>query len=590
MTTNKKEVSDLLNTFFIEAVQNLEIEKFLSNNEHEIQFESIDEVIDNIIEKYKMHPSILNIKKSIKVENKFKFSDTTEDEIYSKIKSLDPKKACVENDIPIKILIGSNDIVSGHIAKMYNKSKNLENFPNSLKFADITPIHKEKEKTIMKNYRPISILPVLSKLYEENMSEQIFSYVENFLSPYLFGYRKGHGTQHCLLVMVEMWRKALDEKKVGGAILTDLSKAFDCLSHDLLIAKIEAYGFDKSALRFIYDYLKNRMQRTNVNGNYSSWKEILYGVPQGSILGPLLFNIFINDIFLYLDKAQIANFADDNSTYAVEKDIMTLLKTLESETFSMLNWFRFNEMKSNSSKCHLIVADINHRLYSSKSYIHLENVFLENEETVKLLGIKIDQNLKFEEHINCLLKKGNQKLHALMRIKKFLTEDKLKLIIKTFIESQFNYCPLIWMCHSREINRKINKLHERALKVVYKHNDLTFKQLLEKDKSFTIHERNLQKLAVEMYKVKHNLCPKPIQDLFTPAIRGNHDWVLPKVRTENNGKETIRYMGPKTWELVPEEIKKSKSLSSFKKNIKEWKPVGCTCRLCKVYIKDLGYL
>ena len=104
-------------------------------------------------------------------------------------------------------------------------------------------------------------------------------------------------------------------KKVAGAILTDLSKAFDCLSHDLLIAKLEAYGFDKSALIFVYDYLKNRKQRIKLNGSYSSWKELLCGVPQGSILGPLLFNIFINDIFFFLDKSKLANYADDNSTY-----------------------------------------------------------------------------------------------------------------------------------------------------------------------------------------------------------------------------------------------------------------------------------
>ena len=160
------------------------------------------------------------------------FEDTTEDEIYTRIKSLDPKKACVENDIPAKLLIGTNDTVSSYISKMYNESKNNDKFPDSLKTADVTPIYKEKERTQKKNYRPVSLLQILSKLYGGTMSEQISAYMEKYLSPYLFGYRTGYGTQYCLLAMIEMWRKALDERKVAGAILTDLSKAFDCVSHD----------------------------------------------------------------------------------------------------------------------------------------------------------------------------------------------------------------------------------------------------------------------------------------------------------------------------------------------------------------------
>ena len=181
------------------------------------------------------------------------------------------------------------------------------------------------------------------------MSEQISNYMQDILSQYIFGYTKRSGPQYCLVTMIEMWKKALDERKVAGAILTDLSKAFDCISHSLLIAKLEAYGFEKSALKLIYDYLKSRPQRTKIGGSYSSWCEILSGVPQGSILGPLLFNIFINDIFFFLDKTKVANYADDNTTYTVECDIMTLLKSLESDTYTVLNWFRCNEMQSNQS-------------------------------------------------------------------------------------------------------------------------------------------------------------------------------------------------------------------------------------------------
>ena len=139
------------------------------------------------------------------------------------MKSLDPKKTCMENDIQAKILIGTN-IVNGYLSNMYNDSKNTETYPSSLKNADITPIHKEKENILKKNYRPISILPILSKIYEGIMNEQMTSYIGKYLSPYIFGYRKGHGTQHCLLAMIEMWRKALDKKKVAGRSLQTCPK------------------------------------------------------------------------------------------------------------------------------------------------------------------------------------------------------------------------------------------------------------------------------------------------------------------------------------------------------------------------------
>ena len=340
---------------------------------------------------------------------------------------------------------------------------------------------------------------------------------------------------------------------------------------------------------FVYDYLKNRVQRTKVGGAYSSWKELLNGVPQGSILGPLLFNIFINDIFWFLDKTKIANYADDNTTYGVEKNIMTLLKCLEEDTFSVLNWFRFNEMMPNQGKCHLMIAEIDHKYYESKSFVYLEDAFLESEDIVKLLGIHIDKKLNFEYHIKNILKRANNKLHALMRVRKYLSWEKLRLLMKCFIESQFNYCPLIWMCHSRALNNKINKLHERALRQVYRDKSLTFEQMLEKDGSFTIHQRNLQKLAIEMYKVKNGLSPEIMTDIFTLKTRGNSDFVIPQVTTVNKGIETIRYRGPLTWDLVPDEIKQAESLSIFQDRIKKWKPTGCTCRLCKAYIPGIGY-
>ena len=146
--------------------------------------------------------------------------------------------------------------------------------------------------------------------------------------------------EQCLIIMLEAWKKALGGKRNAGAILTDLSKAFDCVNHDLLIAKLRAYGFDHESLKFIYSYLKEKKQRTKVGCSFSTWKIIKSGVPQGSILGPLLFNIFLNDIFYFINNIQITNYADDNTTYSMAKDVHNLLAILKDDTSLLLDWFK----------------------------------------------------------------------------------------------------------------------------------------------------------------------------------------------------------------------------------------------------------
>ena len=173
-----------------------------------------------------------------------------------------------------------------------------------MKEADIVPVHKKKSKFSKENYRPISILPNISKVYERCLYDQISNFFEDVFSKYQCGFRKGYSAQHCLLVMIEKWEKIVDCGGVFGALIAELSEAFDCIPYDLIIAKLEAYGFQTDALNLVYDYLSYRKQRVKINETFSSWKNIKYGVPQGFILGSLLFNIHLCDLFYFLEDLQ----------------------------------------------------------------------------------------------------------------------------------------------------------------------------------------------------------------------------------------------------------------------------------------------
>ena len=182
----------------------------------------------------------------------------------------------------------------------------------------------------------------------------MIKFIGDHLSPFLCGYRKGYNSQYALIAMIEKWKKSLDNGGMFAAILMDLSKAFDTINHELLIAKLHAYGFEMSALSIVSDYLSDRWQRVKIDSSFSSWSQLMSGVPQGSVLGPLLFNIYINDLFFQLMKTHPCNFADDTTLSVCGMKIEDLIYDLEDDTLSAIAWYENNFMQLNQSKCHLL--------------------------------------------------------------------------------------------------------------------------------------------------------------------------------------------------------------------------------------------
>ena len=587
--SDNDEIANTFKDFFETAVQSLNLDcdkDLLCDTSHLLN------PIDIAIEKFKNHPSIITINNNVSPSSQFMFNNVENENMLKEINNLDPKKQGNFCGVPAKCLkIGAEECCT-YLTRVWNEELVANcTFPEDLKKADVTPVFKKNDPTLTKNYRPISILPTVSKVFERLMQKQIQGYIEKYLSPSLCGYRQGYSTQTALVSLLEKWKHTLDNKIFAGAVLMDLSKAFDTINHEFLIAKLHAYGFSKVSLQLIMDYLTNRLQHVKIDTTYSSWSEILQGVPQGSVLGPLLFNIYLNDLFFTLKEIDVCNFADDTTPYVCDDSLQVVLEKLEYHSDLAISWFESNFMKLNTDKCHLLVSGHKYE----QMWIRVGQNKIWEDKEVRLLGVCIDNKLKFDQHVSDICLKANRKLSALIRMSKFLSLQKRRIVFKAFIESQFQYCPLVWMFHSRTSNNKINKLHERALRVVYNDYESSFEDLLGKDGSFKIHHQNIQRLAIEIYKVINNEeCATGFKDLFhirdSYSNRSFSELMVPSVNSELNGKNSMRYMGPLLWNSIPIELRNISTLAAFKTKIKKWKPERCSCRLCKTYIAEVGFI
>ena len=287
-------------------------------------------------------------------------------------------------------------------------------FPSEMKLAEISPIFKRNDNLCKENYRSINLLT--SKLFENIMSDQLTKYFGDLLCSTLSAYRKGYSCQHVILRLTEYWRRALYNGNAVGIVAMDLSRAFDKMPHALLIAKLNAYGLSEHACNLIISYLRNRKHRM---GKHSDWVTTNRGVPQGSVLGPLLFNMFINDLFYMNMTCEIANYADDYHLYYENKCHDVLKIVLGKDVNTATVWFDNNYMCANPDKFQSIILDRDGKQSLSIS-VQDDTIF--SDPSIKVLGIVLDNKLKFDEHVSQMCPKASRQINALKRISKYLDE------------------------------------------------------------------------------------------------------------------------------------------------------------------------
>ena len=425
-------------------------------------------IADNILKKrkYEGSKSFRDFLANRLIDN-FVFKECDENEVKSIISSLNVSKSCGPNSIPTHILLLLKEYICQPLHKIFNLSLNIGQHPNILKISKTIPIFKKGSRLLVSNYRPISLLSNLNKILEKIVHDRVYTFLEDSQCIYSlqFGFRKKHSTNHALIEITETIRQALDNKNIACGIFVDLQKAFDTVNHDILISKLEHYGIRGTANNWFTSYLKDRSQFVSILGFDSETKNISHGVPQGSVLGPLLFLIYINDLHFSIKHSKVFHFADDTYLLNIGKSPKKMQKLINADLKILYKWLLANKISLNSDKTEIIffhkpgekIPDITikmngHRIFPSKH--------------IKYLGLYLDETLNGAFHCNILSKKLKRANGMLCKARHYVPLDDLKTLYYAIFSSHLIYGCQIWGQITNSFNQKVFNLQDRALRII----------------------------------------------------------------------------------------------------------------------------
>ena len=549
------DVANAFNNYFTTCVENL-------RNEN-VAVEQVDEVLGTL--------------QLDETPNSIFLDPPTATEVQGIIASMKNNSAPGHDGIDVKTFKTLAPSIVPLIVCLISAVFSTGKFPDELKKAIVTPIFKTGSRSSLDNYRPISVLPVLSRIIERALHRRILVYVNdklNLLYNYQFGFRPKSGTENAAIEMTTCIMRAIDQGKIVSAIFMDLKKAFDVVDHPTLLTVLEQYGIRGKASELVSSYLENRTQIVKVDNKYSKPSAINSGVVQGSCLGPLLFLIFINGIGKVKTHGKLFLFADDAALISIHENAEEIQSTLKLDMKPIINFFDNRKMILNGKKTKFMILTSSYKNIQFPDELQIsENHVISQVSTFKYLGLTIDNHMRWTDHIKGVEKKLASGNGILWKLRNILPTKIKKLIYSTLLQSHLNFMLPIWGVASAKALHNAQVLQNRALRNIYE-----LPRLTNRVEMFTHHvESNLPirgscvlNTASYVYNVLHGYTHSNIK--FTES---NHNVNLrergtlrPAASKTNYGIKSIETFGPKLFNKIPLDIKKSRHQHAFKWTMK----------------------
>jgi hypothetical protein len=492
--------------------------------------------------------------------NSFFFSPVDKEEIKNYIKDLNPHKADGPNSIPHKFFEVSLDTISSILSKILNISFQTGTYPDSLKTVKVVPIFKNKGSPLeVSNYRPISLLSNIDKIFEKAVKKRIISFLDhnNIICDKQFGFRSKHSTNHALISLTETIRKQLDSGNFSCGVFIDLQKAFDTVDHQILLGKLGHYGIRGIANSWFRSYLHQRKQFVSVSGCQSLLKNIIHGVPQGSVLGPLLFLLYINDLSNAILYSEVFHFADDTSLICSNSSLKAIKKRVNIDLKLLYHWLNANKISLNVSKTDVILFRHKNKQINYDVRLKLNGNKLFFSPFVKYLGVLLDPHLSWKFHTSDLAAKLRRTNGAISKLRHYVPRKTLISVYHALFLSHASYACQIW---GQNINPNLNrivKLQKACIRLItfstYRHPS---KPLLHQLGLLNLPDTiNLYNISL-IYQILNLLAPIDICNLFslsyqpnTHLTRGSSKKLLKKPMVTNFGIHSISFQSILIWNI-----------------------------------------